>query len=218
MVVKKMGAFINLTGQKFTRLTALKRIDNYKNQVMWECKCDCGKTIRCSSESLRSGNTRSCGCLIIKHGETHTRLYSIHRDMKKRCDKPYCNNYKNYGARGIKICPEWYDYEVFAKWAYESGYKDNLTLERKDVNGNYCPENCTWVTKQEQLKNTRKTHFVVYKGKKMCMSDLERLTKVSRKAIIKYEKEFAYDYDAIIEKILNSKHHIQKRHKGGEPN
>ncbi len=97
------------------------------------------------------------------HGKSKTRLYKIFRDMHQRCENPNCAAYKYYGARGIKVCPRWSDFENFEQDANAAGYSDSLTIERKDVNGDYCPENCTWVPPEEQTRNRRNVE--VYEGK-----------------------------------------------------
>ncbi len=97
--------------------------------------------------------------------------YSYH-SMKKRCLNPNSTRYKDYGGRGIIICQEWLiGFDIFAEWAYSNGYEKGLTIERKDVNGNYCPENCIWIPKSRQHYNKRTTVFVTYKGKRKCLMD-----------------------------------------------
>ena len=111
--------------------------------------------------------------------ESKTRLYRIWQLMKRRCNYPACKSYKDYGGRGISVCVEWNDFRNFKQWAMEHGYSDSLTIERIDVNGNYCPENCTWVTIQQQGRNRRNTAWVIYKGQKMCISEACRLAGIS---------------------------------------
>lgn len=149
----------NLTNQKFGMLTAIKRVENHKNgKTQWECTCDCGNTTIVQTYLLTKGITKSCGCKSgEKHGMTGTRLYEIWVNMKTRCYNKNNIAYKNwYGDRGIKICDEWHhSFTNFYKWAIKNGYEDNLTIDRIDVNGNYEPSNCRWITMKKQCNNKR---------------------------------------------------------------
>lgn len=103
--------------------------------------------------------------LIMKHGMIGTRIYNIWHDMKRRC---YCKSrksYARYGGRGITVCPEWQEFMPFYDWAMANGYSDNLTIDRIDVNGNYEPSNCRWVTSKEQANNKRNNHMITHNGK-----------------------------------------------------
>lgn len=92
------------------------------------------------------------------------RLYSIWVGMRSRCRNPNVTSYERYGGRGITVCDEWQDYENFAQWALSNGYTDEMTIERKDVNGNYCPENCSWIAKGDQARNRRSNCKVTING------------------------------------------------------
>lgn len=109
--------------------------------------------------------------MIKTHGMSGTRPYRNWAAMRNRCNNPHDEGYKNYGGRGIKVCPEWQTFESFWNWALFNGYKDGLTIERIDVNGDYCPENCTWIEKQYQPRNTRRNIFVEYNGETKCLKD-----------------------------------------------
>lgn len=174
------GKYIDLTGQRFGRLTAIERAETpvgHGRDARWKCRCDCGKEITTTSHCLRQGKSQSCGCLRQEnslsvhttHGDGHhkdrCRLYQIWADMKHRCTNPKARAWKNYGGRGIKVCEAWSRYETFKLWAMASGYKEDLTLDRIDVNGNYEPSNCRWATWKEQANNTRRTEKLTFRGK-----------------------------------------------------
>ena len=109
---------------------------------------------------------------VRTHGESHTRLHNIWCGMNNRCDPAHAHTSSDkYGKRGIRVCDEWWNYEKFAEWARNNGYQDGLTIERIDVNGNYCPENCKWIEFRKQARNRRTTHWVVYNGKKMSLAE-----------------------------------------------
>lgn len=155
----------DLTGWKFGRLTVIEKAEKDKyGHWKWRCICDCGKETIAYAAGLRNGSVRSCGCLVKEtnarirttHGKKRTRLYRTWINMKARCYQAKDRCYKDYGERGIEVCPEWqHDFQAFYEWAMANGYTDNLTIDRKDVNGDYCPENCRWITMAEQQKNKR---------------------------------------------------------------
>lgn len=169
-----MGMPIDLTGQRFGRLVADVRSDsNKRGEARWECVCDCGKRTVVLSSHLRSGKIQSCGCYArelasvriaknrgkgnTKHSGTGTRLYMTWVNMKTRCLNPNNRAYKWYGAVGVTICPEWMNFENFQQWALQSGYQDDLTIERIDPFGNYEPSNCKWIPLIEQRRNQRRS-------------------------------------------------------------
>lgn len=156
-----MGVCIDLSGQKFGRLTVLSRAGIQKTHALWECQCECGNKSIATTSNLKKGSTTSCGCYDkerrIKHGnakaELYVREYQIWKGMNKRCHNPTTEAFKYYGGRGISICKRWEKYESFI--SDMGACPPGLTLERKNVNGNYEPDNCKWATRQEQTDNRR---------------------------------------------------------------
>ncbi len=152
--------FKDITGQKFGKLTALYRLHNYhKKDTYWLCVCKCGNFNIVTMQNLKK--VKSClKCRKpsnLMHGKVHTRLYRIWSGIKKHC----CNNrdptYKDYGGRGIKICDEWLnDFQAFYNWAINNDYKENLTIDRINVNKGYDPTNCRWADRYTQNINTRR--------------------------------------------------------------
>ena len=170
---------IDLSGQKFHRLTVVKRHpeNNKQNKPMWVCKCDCGKVVIVTGSDLKSGNTKSCGCLdkevgkkkLTTHGYSKTRLYRVWTSMKDRCHNPNNKRYNDYGGRGIFVCDEWrHDFVAFREWAYQNGYDDSVpfgqcTIDRANNNDGYTPYNCVWSTLSQQAHNKRNTsHSQIY--------------------------------------------------------
>lgn len=111
-------------------------------------------------------------------------LYRVWMGMRARCNNPAHIEYHNYGGRGIKVCEEWNDFLVFNTWGLENGYAPGLTIDRKKVNGNYCPKNCRWLTMREQCNNTRVNHFIEWRGKKLSIADWGRETGIDEGTIL----------------------------------
>ena len=123
-----------------------------------------------------------------KHGLSNSRLYRIYNNIKSRCYKEYAKEYENYGGRGIKMCDEWIGengFSNFSKWSFEHGYSDELTIDRIDNNGNYCPENRRWVTCLIQNNNSRHVRFIEYNGYKKSISEWSRVAGISRDSLVK---------------------------------
>lgn len=175
-----MGKMKDLTGRQFGRLTAIERMPPHgKNGAyMWACKCECGGTAIVRGSDLVNGHTMSCGCyrqLQRAIPNNQLRLHRIWSSMKQRCTNPKTKDYRYYGERGIRVCEEWEDFEAFYYWAIANGYKDGLTIERRDNDGNYCPENCEWIEKAAQQRNTRKTKRYMIYGKPFTLAELCRI-------------------------------------------
>ena len=215
---KKMGKHIDLTGKKFSRLYVTGNfVLTKQGRRKWECRCDCGKTTWVVASNLISGKTKSCGCLNeevksrthTKHGMSNSRLYNIWSNMKSRCECKTNDAYGLYGARGIFVCEEWHDFEKFKNWANQNGYSDNLTIDRIDSNGNYCPENCRWATAKEQGNNTRSCRKITYNGKTKTMRGWEEEMGLS-KGIIYWRLKHGWSE----QKAIETKSHACK---GGRP-
>lgn len=182
---------IDITGQKFNRLTAIEPVYKDKNGVWhWKFKCECGNEKVCNSARVKDGNIKSCGCLRkekhITHGMRYTRIYKIYHCMKGRCYYPSNNRYKNYGARGIKICDEWLGKDGFVhfyEWAKSNGYNDNLSIDRIDVNGDYKPSNCRWATRTEQANNTTANCYYTYNNETHTVTDWGRMVGIDSETI-----------------------------------
>lgn len=122
-------------------------------------RCFCGNEFKTILRHIKTGNTKSCGCLNPKHGLINHRLYKAWANIIQRCNNSKTLNYKDYGERGITICNEWKnDFIAFYNWSLENGYSENLTIDRINHLGNYEPNNCRWTDKKTQSRNTRKIH------------------------------------------------------------
>lgn len=173
---------VDYTGTKFGKWTVIGPAPNHITKggypvSMWDCVCDCGTRRAVRGNDLRLGKSISCGCSLAEnpvaktHGETGTHLYMVYHGMKARCYNPNNDDYKHYGGRGITICEEWQDYEQFRDWAISNGYREGLTIDRNNVNGNYCPENCRWITQKEQTRNKRTTIYLTAFGETKSLAD-----------------------------------------------
>jgi hypothetical protein len=142
----------DIIGKKIGNLFILEYIVNKKK---YKCQCNCGNFTYVRRDKLVNKNTKSCGCSRKKiMGLSKTRLYCIWNHMKKRCFSKKAINYKYYGGRGIIVCDEWRsNFVSFYNWAMTNGYRDNLSIDRINNDGNYKPDNCRWATRSEQERN-----------------------------------------------------------------
>ena len=203
-----MGRFKDLTGQKFGKLTVMFFAGvNKHGKALWSCKCECGKEKLVLGSVLTRGDCRSCGCLksisfskiTVKHGLSKTNLYKKWKYMKRRCYSLNSCRYKNYGARGITVCDEWRDdFKNFYKWAINNGYQEGLSIERIDVNGNYCPENCKWILLKEQAKNKQNSVIVEINGIKRNLSEWIALSDIKKTTITNRIYVLGWSYEKAI--------------------
>lgn len=177
-----MGAFIDLKGHIINNIKIITRVENTKNnKARFLCQCHCGEKFVCVGSAIKSGNTRSCGCLgkrnRLTHGGANTKLYFVWHEMKRRCSDENHRNYRRYGGRGIKVCSEWdKDFGVFKEWATNNGYKEGLTIDRINNDDGYKPSNCRWVDMKIQSLNRYNTIHVEFNGKTMTLREVESLT------------------------------------------
>lgn len=201
-------------GQKIARLTLIKEIPARRGRS-WECVCDCGNKLNVKESHIRNGSIKSCGCLAkeykaignVVHNLCDTRINKIYQAMKNRCFLKTSKNYKNYGGRGIKMCNEWLGKDGlinFYNWAISNGYKDNLSIDRIDNNGDYRPENCRWATALEQQNNTRYNRILEYKGEKLTLSQASRKYNIDVSTLHHRLKRFNWDATKSIEEPIHT--------------
>lgn len=154
---------IDEIGNRHGRLVVVSEGEGVGVGTYWNCVCDCGNEATVRGAQLRNGHTQSCGCLnkervlegVLTHGMSYSKIYSIHKAMKGRCYNENNEWYKDYGGRGIRMCDDRIKFEMFHEWAKKSGYREGLSIERIDVNGDYEPSNCKWIKPGEQTYNRR---------------------------------------------------------------
>lgn len=172
----------DLTGMRCGTLTAIRPAGFSTNagNIMWVSKCDCGNERIVIGSDFKRGRYKSCGCLgrRRKYGKDTAksmRLWHIHNSILVRCRCETNKKYADYGGRGITVCDEWlHSFESFRDWAVQNGYADDLSIDRIDVNGNYCPENCRWATNIEQQNNKRNNHTITCDGRTMTIAEWAR--------------------------------------------
>lgn len=207
-----MPVQIDLTGQVFGRLTALCVDASAKtSKRKWICICSCGKEMSATTNSLKSGNTSSCGCkrtetikeVCTTHGLTGSQEYQIWTAMKSRCYYSDNKHYDDYGGRGILVCSRWLN--SFENFYEDMGRRPSIahSIERRNVNQNYGPDNCYWATATEQARNKTTTRYIEYNGRKVSMAELSEILKVDYDAL-KYRLNLGYTPDQAAEEICDN--------------
>lgn len=203
----------NLTGKRFGRLLVIEPIKIGKN-YKWHCICDCGNETNVKACNLNSGSVSSCGCLwkensllrgkeAYKDGRSHERLYKIYEGMITRCYNKNRPKYHIYGERRITVCKEWLDdYTKFKEWSLNNGYNEELSIDRIDVNGNYEPSNCRWVTMFEQSQNRIDTIFLTINGETKPLTEWARETNQKAPTIRGRKYRGWSDYECVFGKEL----------------
>lgn len=220
-----MGKLIDLTGQRFGRLTVIERVETRNKQVFWKCKCDCGKYTVIAGKELRRGRSKSCGCLrdelvsarfethgATKHNKTHPdyRLYAIWNGMIFRTNNPNSLAYERYGGAGITVCDEWlHSFEIFRDWAKANGYYEGLSIDRIDGKKGYFPENCRWATPLQQTRNRKNTCYLTYAGEVKTLKEWATQYNISYNALRKRVHHGWPIQRALTEPVRTEKHKKQ---------
>jgi len=202
-----VGKFIDLTGQKFGRLTVVEISHSNRNGYYWKCVCECGNTRVVRGSKLRAGKTISCGCFkkdflsILKpsfvHGKTGTIIYHTWQGMMKRCYDINDKHYPDYGGRGIKVCKRW-------RISFENFYSDmgdkpkGMTLDRIDNDGDYSPENCRWATIKQQARNRRSNKKFLFDGEMRCIKEISDIVNISYETLRRRLSSFGWGVDKAI--------------------
>lgn len=206
---------LDITGERYGRLVAIKRIESKNRRTQWRFRCDCGSVADIGLEAVRAGATRSCGCLLrettrnrsLKHGHsvgyTHSPEWCAWLSAKQRCFNPNDHKYSDYGARGITMHPAWTN--DFAAFFAEVGPKPSArhSLDRIDVNGDYAPGNVRWATPKEQSRNRRSNVYVTYKGTKMTLAEFAERVGVPYKRLHRQMSYYGIDAVTAAERLLS---------------
>lgn len=212
-----MALVEDLIGQKFGKLTVVGRYANNKRgEARWDCLCQCGNRSHPTTNALKSGNSTSCGCTRVeklnkfstKHNGAHTgkkeRLYGVWRSIIVRCYDGKTPVYQSYGGRGIKMCDEWKNsYAAFREWAESTGYnpfakRGECTIERIDVNGNYDPGNCVWVSLKRQANNKRNNHYLFVNGERITTAEASEKYGIPYRRLLNRLNRGWSDEDAVL--------------------
>jgi len=214
-----MNRLIDLTGRTFGEWTVTGKdssIRKYKN-IYWICRCSCGSVKSVYSQSLKNGGSVSCGCKTNELISAANKVHGLHGhplnmiwcNMRRRCGDPKIARYKSYGGRGITVCDEWNsNFVPFYNWAISNGYARGLSIERIDVDGNYCPDNCKWIPLSDQVFNRTDTRLIEYLGIKKTINEWSAETGITRSAIV-HRFDRGWSIDRIITTPLKIIHEVE---------
>jgi hypothetical protein len=189
---------LNLIGMRFGKLQVTDFVLPHSGTTKFKCMCDCGCETVIIGSDLKSGNSKSCGCgkvdagytANLQHGGARgslSRTYIAWRSMKQRCSDPNCIGWADYGGRGISVCERWAN--SYADFLSDMGEKPTgYSIERIDVNGNYCLENCKWIPLSEQSKNKRNSVKYEYKGRVVIQNDLSKMLGIDNGRLLSMRK------------------------------
>lgn len=171
-------------GEEFDRLMVMELVGvNSRGARVWKCKCKCGNEVMAESRVLRKGGKRSCGCLPVeltkerstihgfaRHDGSRPPEYGIWHNIHYRCENPNNKDWHNYGGKGVKVCKRWAD---FVNFYDDMGPRPTSkhTIERKDGDGNYCPDNCVWAVMKVQQRNRNNNQLIEYEGEQKCLAE-----------------------------------------------
>lgn len=180
-----MGSKFYAPGVRFGLLTVVENLATRNGKGMLRCRCDCGNLWEGRVDAIKARKNASCGCQRSlpprrdKHGMSRTKLYGVWRGMHSRCGSPKDANYSRYGQRGISVCQEWNDATEFLSWALKNGYAEGLQLDRIDNEKGYSPENCRFVTRKENCRNTRRNRYITIGSETKTLTDWAERTGTS---------------------------------------
>lgn len=194
----------NITGQQFARLTAVAYAgSNSRGDALWRCRCVCAKELVVRGSNLRAGTSKSCGCLLKEvaaaqvaalnttHGMRHSRTYTTWHSLRTRCNNPKNAAFANYGGRGITVCARWSKFENFLADMGER--PEGLSLERRDNDLGYSPDNCYWATRKEQAVNRRTSVFVEINGVTRCFAEWAAVYGIDKKTANRRYKKHGWE-------------------------
>ena len=201
------------TGERHGRLVCLGKDPN-KDHRYYLYKCDCGNVKSIIQDNVKRGATISCGCYLKinringnchrTYGYSHTRIDHIYKSMIDRCDNPKNSGYHKYGGRGIRVCEEWKANKLaFFEWAFANGYAENLTIDRKDNSKGYSPENCRWITYQEQNNNRRSNRYEMIDGETHTVAEWSRISGIAQTTIGDRLRRGWHPKDAVFKPIMS---------------